>query len=112
MPSTWGPTPSSCCTLPRPLTPNSCLMQGFFKLGGHAIYLGPDTIQLGKREMTKDISRVLAGWVRGAVETGATGGQGCAQKCRALSAALLSSTPHLPTHPSPCWGATVWSRPA
>ncbi|EFN58131.1 hypothetical protein CHLNCDRAFT_48133 [Chlorella variabilis] len=33
---------------------------GFFKLGGHAIYLGPDTIQLGKREPTKDIARVLA----------------------------------------------------
>lgn len=32
---------------------------GFFKLGGHAIYLGPDDIQLGKRELTKDISRVL-----------------------------------------------------
>lgn len=34
-------------------------MQGFFKLGGHAIYLGPDTIQIGKREATKDIARVL-----------------------------------------------------
>ncbi|KAL4420102.1 hypothetical protein ABPG77_000583 [Micractinium sp. CCAP 211/92] len=33
---------------------------GFFKLGGTAIYLGPDTIQLGKREPTKDIARVLA----------------------------------------------------
>ena len=33
--------------------------QGFFKLGGHAIYLGPDTIQIGKREATKDIARVL-----------------------------------------------------
>ncbi|KAK9909445.1 hypothetical protein WJX75_002367 [Coccomyxa subellipsoidea] len=32
---------------------------GFFKLGGHAIYLGPDTIQIGKREATKDIARVL-----------------------------------------------------
>lgn len=34
--------------------------QGFFKLGGTAVYLGPDTIQLGKREPTKDIARVLA----------------------------------------------------
>jgi ornithine carbamoyltransferase len=33
---------------------------GFFKLGGTAVYLGPDTIQLGKREPTKDIARVLA----------------------------------------------------
>lgn len=38
------------------------LPQGFFRLGGHAIYLGPDTIQFGKREATKDIARVLAGW--------------------------------------------------
>ena len=35
--------------------------QGFFRLGGHAIYLGPDTIQIGKREATKDIARVLSG---------------------------------------------------
>ena len=34
-------------------------MQGFFKLGGHALYLGPNDIQLGKREPTKDIARVL-----------------------------------------------------
>lgn len=34
--------------------------QGFYALGGHAIYLGPDTIQFGKREATKDISRVIS----------------------------------------------------
>lgn len=34
--------------------------QGFYKLGGHAIYLGPDTIEFGKREATKDIARVMA----------------------------------------------------
>ena len=34
--------------------------QGFYKLGGHAVYLGPDTIQIGKREATKDIARVLS----------------------------------------------------
>ncbi|KGN59982.1 ornithine carbamoyltransferase, chloroplastic [Cucumis sativus] len=33
---------------------------GFFLLGGHAIYLGPDTIQMGKREETRDIARVLS----------------------------------------------------
>ena len=33
---------------------------GFTKLGGNAVYLGPDTIQLGKREPTKDIARVLS----------------------------------------------------
>eukprot|EP00891_Asterochloris_glomerata_P000890 jgi/Astpho2/890/e_gw1.00016.159.1_t len=33
---------------------------GFYKLGGHAIYLGPDTIQMGKREATKDIARVIS----------------------------------------------------
>ncbi|KAI4374976.1 hypothetical protein MLD38_012904 [Melastoma candidum] len=33
---------------------------GFFLLGGHAIYLGPDDIQMGKREETRDIARVLS----------------------------------------------------
>jgi ornithine carbamoyltransferase len=41
----------SCC---------AAVLQGFFQLGGHAIYLGPETIQLGKREPTKDIARVIA----------------------------------------------------
>ncbi|KAJ7553309.1 hypothetical protein O6H91_06G092200 [Diphasiastrum complanatum] len=35
---------------------------GYFLLGGHAIYLGPDNIQMGKREETRDISRVLSGY--------------------------------------------------
>jgi ornithine carbamoyltransferase len=35
--------------------------QGFYRLGGHALYLDPNTIQIGKREATKDIARVLAG---------------------------------------------------
>ena len=35
-------------------------MQGFFALGGHAIYLGPDTIELGKREAIKDVARVIS----------------------------------------------------
>ncbi|GAB4817297.1 hypothetical protein N2152v2_004343 [Parachlorella kessleri] len=33
---------------------------GFFQLGGHAVYLGPDDIQLGKREPTRDIARVVS----------------------------------------------------
>jgi len=33
---------------------------GFYALGGHAIYLGPDTIEFGKREATKDIARVIS----------------------------------------------------
>ena len=37
-------------------------MQGFYRLGGHALYLDPNTIQIGKREATKDIARVLAGY--------------------------------------------------
>lgn len=46
---------------PPPTTPpHHRHPQGFFKLGGHALYLGPNDIQLGKREPTKDIARVLA----------------------------------------------------
>jgi ornithine carbamoyltransferase len=33
---------------------------GFFLLGGHAIYLGPADIQMGKREETRDVARVLS----------------------------------------------------
>ena len=33
---------------------------GFFKLGGHALFLGPNDIGIGKREATADISRVLS----------------------------------------------------
>lgn len=35
---------------------------GFFLLGGHAVYLGPDDIQMGKREETRDVARVLSGY--------------------------------------------------
>lgn len=33
---------------------------GFYLLGGHALYLGPDDIQMGKREETRDVARVLS----------------------------------------------------
>lgn len=33
---------------------------GFYLLGGHAIYLGPSDIQMGKREETRDVARVLS----------------------------------------------------
>lgn len=33
---------------------------GFYLLGGHAVYLGPDDIQMGKREETRDVARVLS----------------------------------------------------
>ena len=33
---------------------------GFFKLGGHALYLGPKDIGIGSRESTADIARVLS----------------------------------------------------
>jgi ornithine carbamoyltransferase len=36
------------------------MLQGFWKLGGYALYLGPDDIQMGKREPVKDTARVLS----------------------------------------------------
>ena len=33
---------------------------GFFLLGGHALYLGPNDIEMGKREPVKDIARVVS----------------------------------------------------
>lgn len=35
---------------------------GFFQLGGHALFLGPNDIGLGKREAIKDIARVFSGY--------------------------------------------------
>ena len=35
---------------------------GFFRLGGHALYLGPNDIGIGKREAVKDIARVISGY--------------------------------------------------
>jgi ornithine carbamoyltransferase len=38
---------------------------GMFQLGGHALYLGPDHIALGKRESVPDVARVLGRMVDG-----------------------------------------------
>jgi len=38
---------------------------GMVQLGGHAIYLGPSEIGLGKRESIADVARVLSGYVDG-----------------------------------------------
>ena len=35
---------------------------GFLRLGGHALYLGPNDIGIGKREEVKDIARVFSGY--------------------------------------------------
>ena len=49
-------------SIPFPPSPTLTATQGFFRLGGHAVYLDPNTIQIGKREPTKDIARVLSGY--------------------------------------------------
>jgi ornithine carbamoyltransferase len=33
---------------------------GFFKMGGHALFLGPNDIGIGKRESIADVARVLS----------------------------------------------------
>ena len=33
---------------------------GFYKLGGHALYLGPNDIGIGKRESVEDVARVVS----------------------------------------------------
>ena len=38
---------------------------GMRHLGGHAIYLGPSEVNLGKRESIADVARVLGGYVQG-----------------------------------------------
>ena len=38
---------------------------GMLQLGGHALYLSPNEIQLGKRESTGDVARVLSRYVNG-----------------------------------------------
>jgi ornithine carbamoyltransferase len=35
---------------------------GFYRLGGHALYLGPSEINMGKREPAKDLARVFSGY--------------------------------------------------
>lgn len=51
----------SCrCTSGVDSSSNISILQGFYRLGGHGIYLGPDTIEFGKREATKDIARVIS----------------------------------------------------
>ncbi len=36
---------------------------GFYQLGGHALYLGPSDIQIGKRESTGDVAQTLSRYV-------------------------------------------------
>jgi ornithine carbamoyltransferase len=35
---------------------------GFFRLGGHALYLGPSEVDIGDREPARDVARVLSGY--------------------------------------------------
>jgi ornithine carbamoyltransferase len=38
---------------------------GMYQLGGHAVYLSPDDIQLGKRELVSDVARTLSRYADG-----------------------------------------------
>lgn len=38
---------------------------GMFQLGGHALYLGPNDLQLGKRESIADVARTLSRYIDG-----------------------------------------------
>jgi ornithine carbamoyltransferase len=40
---------------------------GLYELGGHAVYLGPDEVSMGKRESIPDVARVLSRFVHGIV---------------------------------------------
>ncbi|HLZ10284.1 MAG TPA: ornithine carbamoyltransferase [Chloroflexota bacterium] len=40
---------------------------GLYELGGHAVYLGPDEVGLGKRESIPDVARVLSRYVHAIV---------------------------------------------
>ena len=40
---------------------------GIHQLGGHGVYLGPDEINLGKREATSDVAQTLSRYVDGIV---------------------------------------------
>jgi ornithine carbamoyltransferase len=40
---------------------------GLYELGGHAVYLGPEEVGLGKRESIPDVARVLSRYVHGIV---------------------------------------------
>ena len=40
---------------------------GINQLGGHSIYLGPEEVGLGKRELVKDVGRVLCRYVDGII---------------------------------------------
>ncbi len=35
---------------------------GIYQLGGHALYLGPNDVQIGKREAVNDIARIISGY--------------------------------------------------
>ena len=37
-----------------------CFETGFYRLGGHALYLGPNDIGIGKRESVQDIAKVIS----------------------------------------------------
>ena len=95
---------------PGPTSPPS-MPQGFYRLGGHAVYLDPNTIQIGKREPTKDLARVLSGY-NDAIMARLFGHDDLIELAQYSSVPVING---LTDYNHPCqvpWGGSVLPEPA